>query len=283
MRSKGHPKTPIVLAEGTESGAGWISNQQDHAAYNAALREEFLKLVDMGDKHVFYVFGKDLFANDTKAVDSDSPTAAGCHPTDVGHYRMARHWASVLPGWMDATATNVDNARAVRAEHEAYLAAQAGAAQQQQQPQPLNCEPLPRECPGHEGLNASCFACAKAHASVLSKDKGCTPGLIRDWCLMSMPTMVWTNAQHLGIRGIPGFPPTLPMGSPFHRFPLAAEKDLTSEMWQMSTWGSGTFVRFDSNASSFAINFTLTAPYEEYETLMDIDGTSGFDLCATLS
>ena len=52
---------------------------------------------------------------------------------------------------------------------------------------------------------------------------------------MSMPTMVWTNAQDLGIRGIPGFPPTLPMGSPFHRFPLAAEKDLTSEMWQMST------------------------------------------------
>ena len=39
-------------------------------------------------------------------------------------------------------------------------------------------------------------------------------------------------------------------------------------------------MRFDSNASSFAINFTLTLPYVEYETPMDIDGTSGFDLYA---
>ena len=43
-----------------------------------------MKLVAMGDKHVFYAFGKHLFANDTHAVDVDSPTAAGCHPTDVG-------------------------------------------------------------------------------------------------------------------------------------------------------------------------------------------------------
>ena len=39
-------------------------------------------------------------------------------------------------------------------------------------------------------------------------------------------------------------------------------------------------MRFDSNASAFTVNATLTLPYEEYETLMDIDGTSGFDLYA---
>lgn len=240
-----------------------------------------------GDKHVFYAFGKDFYSNDTYAVDVDSPTAAGCHPTDVGHYRIARHYSAILPGWM-AGDTNGDNARAVRAEHEAYLAGKAAnkkaRVEQRHRRHPLNCEPLPAQCPGQEGKNASCFACAKAHASALAKAPGCTAELISDWCLMVMPappTTIWSKAEALGpIRGIPSFPPSLPMGSPFHRFPLAAQKDLTSEMWEMSTWGSGTFVRFDSNASSFAINFTLTVPYEEYEYLMPIDGTSGLDLYA---
>jgi hypothetical protein len=39
-------------------------------------------------------------------------------------------------------------------------------------------------------------------------------------------------------------------------------------------------VRFDSNASELAVNFTLTEHYTEYEKLMPIDGTSGLDLYA---
>eukprot|EP01050_Picozoa_sp_SAG11_P006388 SAG11_NODE_493_length_8965_cov_4.112339_5_plen_660_part_00 len=278
IRSRGHPTTPIVLSEGTRYGSGWTDDWQgSYAEYNTALREQYLKLVAAGDRHIFYVFGKDLYANDTHAVDVDSPTAAGCHPTDVGHYRIARHYSTVLPRWM-AGETNEANARVVRTEHEISH----GAARQQHHP--LNCEPLPAQCPSQEGKNATCFACAKAHASILAKDPGCTASLIRDWCLkaMSAPaTTIWTKAAALGpIRGIPSFPLSLTMGSPFHRFPSAAQKDLTAEMWEMSTWGSGTYVRFDSNASALAINFTLTLPYEEYETLMDIDGTSGFDLYA---
>lgn len=118
IRSHGHPRTPIVLAEGTQAGSGWLTNYEDgsNAAKDAALREQYLKLVAAGDRHIFYVFSKDLFANDTHALDIDSPTAAGCHPTDVGHYRVARHYSHVLPAWL-AGATNEDNARAVRAEH----------------------------------------------------------------------------------------------------------------------------------------------------------------------
>jgi hypothetical protein len=79
-----------------------------------------LKLVAAGDKHVFYAFGKDFYANDTHAVDIDSPTAAGCHPTDVGHYRIARHYSAILPGWMRLMSprhTNAENAEAVQIEH----------------------------------------------------------------------------------------------------------------------------------------------------------------------
>lgn len=71
--------------------AGWLDDYGgSYAEFNAALRESYLKLVDAGDTQVFYVFGKHLLANDTYALDADTPTAAGCHPTDLGHYRMAR-------------------------------------------------------------------------------------------------------------------------------------------------------------------------------------------------
>lgn len=207
--------------------------------FSAALRESYLKLVAGGDKHVFYAFGKDFYANDTHAVDIDSPTAAGCHPTDVGHYRIARHYSTILPGWI-AGDTNDANAQAVRAEHtEQQLGAVVQGAGTEARPSPLPPPPPP-------------------------------------------PPMVWTKAESLGpVRGIPAFPASLPMGTPFHRFPAAAQKDLSPEMWEMSTWGSGTFVRFDtatSAASVFLVNFTLTVPYEQYEVLMPIDGTSGLDL-----
>lgn len=298
IRSHGHPTTPIVLAEGTEYGSGWLDNYGgSYAEFNAALRESYLKLVAAGDKHVFYVFGKDLYANDTHAIDIDSPTAAGCHPTDVGHYRVSRHYSAVLPDWLGG-GTNTDNVRSVKAAHDIYLASSSGRLALRSQTtlgrggddvirsrQLLNCEPLPKYCPGQEGNNASCFACAKAHAAALAKDPGCTGHLIRDWCLMNESPapapMHWIEAQELGrLRGIPSFPASLPMGSPFHRFPAQAQHDLTAEMWSMSTWGSGTYVRFDSNASAFAINFTLAVQYTEYETLMPIDGTSGFDIYA---
>ena len=163
-----------------------------YAEYNAALRESYLKLVDAGDKHVFYAFGKDFYANDTHAIDIDSPTAAGCHPTDVGHYRIARHYSAILPAWMapGAGADNTDNARAVRAEHEAQQSRDG------------------RGAPTAPPLGT---AAGTGYS--------------------------WTRAQDLGVRGVPKFPSSLPMASPFHRFPAAAKADLTAEMWEMSAWG----------------------------------------------
>jgi hypothetical protein len=118
--------------------------------------------------------------------------------------------------------------------------------------------------------------------SLVARPLNCQP---HEWCWKLPPPsplpMQWIDAAALGpVRGIPTFPASLPMGSPFHRFPAAAQKDLSDEMWQMSTWGSGTYIRFDSNASELVVRFTLTLPYTEYEPLMPIDGSSGVDLYA---
>ncbi|MDD6799037.1 MAG: SGNH/GDSL hydrolase family protein [Firmicutes bacterium] len=52
--------------------------------------ESFIKAVDRGDKNIYFIDGDSLFAGD----EYDSCTVDGCHPNDLGFYRMAR---GILP------------------------------------------------------------------------------------------------------------------------------------------------------------------------------------------
>merc|ERR1711924_45780 len=43
---------------------------------------------------------------------------------------------------------------------------------------------------------------------------------------------------------------------------------------------AGEYIRFDSNSTALMVNFTLLLPWQQYETIMPADGTSGLDLYA---
>jgi hypothetical protein len=45
-----------------------------------------------GDENVYFIGGDQLFAGE----DADSCTVDGCHPNDLGFYRMARGIETVL-------------------------------------------------------------------------------------------------------------------------------------------------------------------------------------------
>ena len=47
--------------------------------------ENYLKALDKGDRNVYLIDGDSLFAG----TESDNCTVDGCHPNDLGFYRMA--------------------------------------------------------------------------------------------------------------------------------------------------------------------------------------------------
>ncbi len=54
------------------------------------VRQTWQNAVDKGDKNVYFVDGEDMFGTDNR----DACTVDGCHPNDLGFYRMAK---TVLP------------------------------------------------------------------------------------------------------------------------------------------------------------------------------------------
>jgi hypothetical protein len=88
------PTTPIILAEGTPAGGGWLdeSDGVKMQANNAALRAAFDSL-SHSDAHLYYVDSASLFAE----TPLDSPTVGGCHPSDLGAHEVASFYAKFLP------------------------------------------------------------------------------------------------------------------------------------------------------------------------------------------
>jgi lysophospholipase L1-like esterase len=56
------------------------------------VRATYEKALARGDKNVYYIDGYDLFGEE----DWDSCMVDGCHPNDLGHYRMAMHLAPIF-------------------------------------------------------------------------------------------------------------------------------------------------------------------------------------------
>lgn len=80
-----HPATPIVLVERAERGDGLFvaTHPEKYVGANARLREIYNRLVQAGQRRLFYVPAAKLIGTDGEA------TVDGSHPTDLGFVRMA--------------------------------------------------------------------------------------------------------------------------------------------------------------------------------------------------
>lgn len=84
---KKNPDLPYIM----------ISRPQVHCISNGITRrkiimESYLKALDMGDKNVYFLDGDSLLSG----CEYGSATLEGCHPNDLGFYRMAMHIYPIL-------------------------------------------------------------------------------------------------------------------------------------------------------------------------------------------
>ena len=78
-----HPELPIILVSRPDNC--------DDERINVILNT-YNNAVKAGDKNVYFINGKDLFTD----KDRDACTVDGCHPNDLGFYRMAKAIAPVV-------------------------------------------------------------------------------------------------------------------------------------------------------------------------------------------
>eukprot|EP01047_Picozoa_sp_COSAG01_P041558 COSAG01_NODE_3573_length_5920_cov_3.554372_1_plen_410_part_00 len=94
---RGHHTTPIYMAAGTSYGTDWVGGPTQHAEYSAALAAAVTELRSAGDNFVTMLTGEEFYdEGDAYSMDRDTPTVAGCHPSDLGHWRIAARWHRVL-------------------------------------------------------------------------------------------------------------------------------------------------------------------------------------------
>jgi len=100
-RENGHPTTPIVLAEGTPAGGEWLlpAVHASMEAKRAALRAAYVAAAPT-DPNLHYVNASSFWPT----MQLDSPTVAGCHPTDEGGERIAEFYTRMIPRWIKKTA-----------------------------------------------------------------------------------------------------------------------------------------------------------------------------------
>lgn len=76
-----HPDMPIIIM----SAPNFDTNREDWAPRRQVIFETYAHAMAEGDKNVYYVDGERLFGGDCR----DGCTVDGCHPNDLGFYRMA--------------------------------------------------------------------------------------------------------------------------------------------------------------------------------------------------
>lgn len=83
IRNK-NPELPYIMITHPSKGINEPVNRRK------IIMESYIKALDSGDKNVYFIDGDSLFAGD----EFDSCTVDGCHPNDLGFYRMAQ---GILP------------------------------------------------------------------------------------------------------------------------------------------------------------------------------------------
>lgn len=78
---KAHPDVPVIFM----SRPNFDTNRADAAPRRAVIFETYRNALEAGDHNVYLVDGERLFGGDCR----DGCTVDGCHPNDLGFYRMA--------------------------------------------------------------------------------------------------------------------------------------------------------------------------------------------------
>ena len=81
VRAK-QPELPIIFV----SSPDILQSPECFIPRREVIRETYQTALEEGDKNVYFIDGAELFAGE----DWDSCTVDGCHPNDLGFYRMAR-------------------------------------------------------------------------------------------------------------------------------------------------------------------------------------------------
>lgn len=87
-----HPETPVIMVTCPD-----YRNTPDLVERREIIRTTYRNAVDAGDKNVYYIDGATLFEGDFR----DSCTVDGCHPNDLGFYRMAKVIGDVMAPIME--------------------------------------------------------------------------------------------------------------------------------------------------------------------------------------
>ena len=95
---RAHPDIPIVMISApvyyrvaTRNDTLYGESAKDYCDSNAAVMESYVKAFPT-DKNLYYLDGSSCFTG----IDSDACTVDGCHPNDLGFYRMAEALYPVL-------------------------------------------------------------------------------------------------------------------------------------------------------------------------------------------
>lgn len=83
-----HPDIPIVMA----SRPSYDNPFQGGIPRREIIAQSYARALAEGDKNVYFVDGAEVF----RTFVSDGCTVDGCHPTDLGFYRMAEAFAPVF-------------------------------------------------------------------------------------------------------------------------------------------------------------------------------------------
>ena len=83
-----HPDMPVIMM----SKPDFDSHPEDSIARREVIRRTYTGAIAAGDRNVYFLDGETFFGG----VGRDMCTMDGCHPNDLGFYRMAEHVYALL-------------------------------------------------------------------------------------------------------------------------------------------------------------------------------------------
>ncbi len=91
---RGIGNVPIIMASKQDfyNCSYYVKKQSENVERRKVIIDNFNRAVASGDKNVYFVDGKNMLAGDFR----EDCTMDGCHPTDLGFYRIAQKFIKVI-------------------------------------------------------------------------------------------------------------------------------------------------------------------------------------------